>query len=230
MGANSSAPAEKEVLEQLDTIGQNHLVAGWTLDTPAADKQRFLTQVTQLNGSYPGGLKQYVENARKLLAESKAGVNPLEGWSPAVPDGAWLPYASNEFLEHEKFGLGELDGCCFVLVAGGLGERLGFSGIKVALPWQTTSGQTYLELYIRSILAMQGAAAMAKGKPVLLPLAIMVSDDTAARTEAMLKENDSFGMAPGQVCRTSAAVCSTPSPGRALTPFARAPAATVDDR
>ena len=74
MGANSSAPAEKEVLEQLDTIGQNHLVAGWTLDTPAADKQRFLTQVTQLNGSYPGGLKQYVENARKLLAESKAGV------------------------------------------------------------------------------------------------------------------------------------------------------------
>ena len=49
-------------------------------------------------------------------------------------------------------------GCAFVLVAGGLGERLGFSGIKVALPWQITSGQTYIELYIRSILALQQEA------------------------------------------------------------------------
>ena len=94
------------------------------------------------------------------------------------------------------------------MVAGGLGERLGFSGIKVALPWQTSSGQTYLELYIRNILAMQQAASVSSGKSVQLPLAIMVSDDTAARTEALLKENDNFGIAAGQVRHTREGSCT----------------------
>lgn len=197
--AGSSAGTDAQSLKQLEAIGQGHLVADWTKDTLAADKKRFIDQVKQLNGSYPGGLKAYVANGRQLLADSKAGVNPLEGWVPSFPVGASLPFASTEFLEHEKVGLQEIDGCAFVLVAGGLGERLGFSGIKVALPWQITSGQTYLELYIRSILALQQRATKMKGKPVVLPLAIMVSDDTAARTDALLKENSNFGMADGQV-------------------------------
>ena len=201
MGATSSRGAvdDASILKQLSAIGQEHLTAAWNADTAAAEKQRFFTQVKQLENSYPGGLRSYVENSRRLLADSKAGVNPLEGWSPAVPDGAQLQFASKEFFEHEAVGLPELNGCGFVLVAGGLGERLGFSGIKVALPWQITSGQTYLELYIRSILAMQHAAETATGKPVRLPLAIMVSDDTAARTESLLREKDYFGMDPGQV-------------------------------
>ena len=37
----------------------------------------------QLDASYPGGIRQYITNARKLLAESKAGFNPLEGWVPS---------------------------------------------------------------------------------------------------------------------------------------------------
>lgn len=215
MGASGSASRgadDSSILKRLGEIGQQHLTASWTAETPAAEKDRFFTQVKQLETAYPGGLKSYVENSRRLLADSKAGVNPLEGWSPSVPDGAQLQFASEEFMEHESLGLPELDGCGFVLVAGGLGERLGFSGIKVALPWQTTSGQTYLELYIRSILAMQSTAAKATGKPVRLPLAIMVSDDTAARTEALLKEKDNFGMAPGQVRAACAAarLCSHP--------------------
>ena len=201
MGANSSRGAmdDAAIVKALDGIGQSHLTSAWTAETAAADKQRFFGQVKMLETAYPGGLRGYVENSRRLLADSKAGVNPLEGWSPSVPEGAWLSFASDEFLDHEKLGMKEIGGTSFVLVAGGLGERLGFSGIKVALPWQTTSGQTYIELYIRSILAMQQAASVATGKPVVLPLAIMVSDDTAARTDALLKEHDNFGMAPGQV-------------------------------
>ena len=225
MGANSSRGAgdEADILKRLDAIGQSHLTEKWDADTSAEDKKRFLAQVTQLDGSYPGGLKQYVGNARTLLADSKAGVNPLDGWSPAVPEGAWLPFASDTFMDHETDGLKELDGCSFVMVAGGLGERLGFSGIKVALPWQTTSGQTYLEVYIRSILAMQAAASAAKGTPVLLPLAIMVSGDTAARTEAMLNENNNFGMAPGQVRFPCAGIACAPRAPRRSTSAPRVP-------
>lgn len=34
----------------------------------------------------------------------------------------------------------------FVLVAGGLGERLGYSGIKVALPTELASGSCFLQV------------------------------------------------------------------------------------
>ena len=184
----------------LTALGQEHLFGAWAPEGQATeDKERFLAQAAQLDSTYPGGLKAYVANARSLLADSKSGVNPLEGWTPEVPAGTTLKFDTPEFAEHEEVGLQELDGCAFVLVAGGLGERLGFSGIKVALPYNTTSNECYLQLYIASILAMQRRAAEAKGVAVQLPLAIMVSDDTAAATEALLRANDFFGMEPAQV-------------------------------
>ena len=168
----------KEMRATLDELGQGHLFAQWSEggDSAKANEARFFEQMEALDASYPGGLKAYVANARQLLAESKSGVNPLEGWTPKVPTGTSLRFASSEYLEHEQVGVEELDGCSFVLVAGGLGERLGFSGIKVALPYQISTGDCYLQLYIGSILALQRRAAEATGKPVLLPLAIMLSE------------------------------------------------------
>ena len=83
-----------------------------------------------------------------------------------------------------------------MLVAGGLGERLGYSGIKVALPTESATGTCYLQLYAESILALQARAGKACGP---LPLAIMTSDDTHARTQALLAEHGNFGLADGQV-------------------------------
>ena len=40
-----------------------------------------------MNNTYPGGLKLYVENARRLLKESALCVNPYEGFHPSVPVG-----------------------------------------------------------------------------------------------------------------------------------------------
>jgi UDP-sugar pyrophosphorylase len=34
----------------------------------------------------------------------------------------------------EAIGVKELENTCFVIIAGGLGERLGYSGIKLSLP------------------------------------------------------------------------------------------------
>jgi len=40
------------------------------------------------------------------------------------------------------------------LVAGGLGERLGYDGIKVALPIELATQKTFLEYYCQYILAL----------------------------------------------------------------------------
>jgi hypothetical protein len=77
-------------------------------------------------------------------------------------------------------------------------------GIKVSLPCESATGTCFLELYCQSILALQEASgAAAAGRA--LPLAIMTSDDTHARTEALLQQHNFFGMKPGQV--SSAVLC-----------------------
>ena len=59
-----------------------------------------------------------------------------------------------EFDEMEELGLQELSKLCFVLIAGGLGERLGFSGIKISLPVCTIDDDySYMKYYSQYVLA-----------------------------------------------------------------------------
>jgi len=110
--------------------------------------------------------------------------------------GETLSYGSDAFCDLERLGLEQAAGAAFVLVAGGLGERLGYSGIKVALPTESATGTCYLQLYAESILALQ---ARAGGSCGALPLAIMTSDDTHARTQALLATHANFGLLDSQI-------------------------------
>ena len=66
-----------------------------------------------------------------------------------------IDFNTTEFHALEADGLKELMYGGFVLVAGGLGERLGFDGIKVSLPTEIFSELSYLGFYIAKILAIQ---------------------------------------------------------------------------
>jgi len=44
-----------------------------------------------------------------------------------VPAGVTLEYGSDDFVSHEDAGIRAFRDCAVVLVAGGLGERLGYS-------------------------------------------------------------------------------------------------------
>lgn len=181
---------------------QLHLFEKWT--APHADseaenrkKREFMKQLERMDRAYSdGGLVGYIRNAKILLEKSKQGLNPLDGWSPSVPQGQMFQLGSPEYSEYEAAGLAELGKCGFVLVAGGLGERLGYSGIKVALPVELATGTTYLQYYIEIILAIQTRYA---NKGVKLPLCIMVSNDTIQGTLHLLKENNNFGMDDDQI-------------------------------
>ncbi|GIL88648.1 hypothetical protein Vretimale_17244 [Volvox reticuliferus] len=187
---------DRVLVSQLLDLGQAHLFEGWP--DPGTDdesKRRMLDQLRILDASYHGGIAAYVRNARKLLQESRDGINPFEGYVPSVPTGATLDFASLEFMELEGEGLREAGHAAFVLVAGGLGERLGYSGIKVALPCESATCTPFLGLYIASILALQARA----GNGRRLPLAIMTSDDTHGRTLELLRKNNYFGMDEDQI-------------------------------
>lgn len=55
-----------------------------------------------------------------------------------VPSGENLTFGDENFIEMEKRGVVEARKAAFVLVAGGLGERLGYNGIKVNI-WRIVS-------------------------------------------------------------------------------------------
>jgi UDP-sugar pyrophosphorylase len=197
---------ERELASMLVEIGQEHLFASWSPPGENDDqKHTFFQQVKALHGSYmpqQGGLRAYVSNAQKLLADSKNGVNPLDGWSPEVPKGISITPITDDFAAYDEMGTKDVACCGFVLVAGGLGERLGYNGIKIELPTETTTGMCYIELYCRQILAMQARYSVKTSDGVAaqpIPLAIMVSDDTGDKTVALLARHHNFGMADGQI-------------------------------
>ena len=75
----------------------------------------------------------------------------------------------------ESRGILEFAHTGFVLVAGGLGERLEYNDIKVKLPVQITTEQCYLSLFISRLLAYEARSKAMWGKDVHIPLFIMTS-------------------------------------------------------
>lgn len=239
LGSNLSllGAEEMRLASLLVSIGQGHIFDGWP---PAGkrdeEKRALFAQLATLEASYPGGMRAYYNNAKKLLADAKEGKNPLEGvprdpcngraarrriaaalrltgssararaaravvaaragWTPEVPTGQRVSAGSEQFLALEKVGMDVVGQTGFVLVAGGLGERLGYNGIKIALPVDSISGKSFMQWYAEFILAYQSRACKAGAS---IPLAIMTSDDTHAHTQEFLEAHDFFGLRRSQV-------------------------------
>ena len=125
--------AQRSLLEDLcsEEFGQSHLLDAYGKDGDDEKLRGLCEQLLKLDGGYPGGLRSYVTKAKKLLQDSKDGVNPLSGWAPSVPQGESFEIGTDKYRETEERGMKLLGDVGFVLVAGGLGERLGYNGAKV---------------------------------------------------------------------------------------------------
>ncbi len=193
-GADLVSPADASLACALLEEGQFHLYADW--DGPGvrdAEKRHFLKTLATAHGAYPGGLPSYIANARKLLAEASAGGNPFEGCSPEQPDLVDLSGFGAAYDEAEAVGLKCFAHSAVVLVAGGLGERLGYHGIKLDIPVEVTRSTTYLAHYAGVVRA----ASQRLGRQI--PLVIMTSRETDDGTRATLSANGNFGLVDGQI-------------------------------
>lgn len=177
-----------------DEMGQSHLFAGWESASPQ-DKRRLLAQVLQMDARYPEdaagmrGLAAYIAHARRLLADSAADKSPFEGFAVGVPEGERIRIGSDAFRDDERAGAALLRSSVFVLVAGGLGERLGFHGIKVSLPAETLGGASFLCTYATSLAAIRERCGVAAP-----PLVVMTSADTHDQTVTLLEAHGYFGL------------------------------------
>lgn len=123
---------QQKLVATLLTINQEHLFQDWPARGTDDDKKiTFISQLQAVDSTYMGGIESYVNKAKKLLASAAIGENPFDGFTPSVPSGEDLLFGDDEYRMMEKLGSEAAGKLAFVLVAGGLGERLGFSGIKV---------------------------------------------------------------------------------------------------
>jgi UDP-sugar pyrophosphorylase len=151
-----------------------------------------VSQLRHFDRAYAGGIASYIQHAKALLSDS--AVHPFQDFHPDIP-AVEVVNAEDvcQLKALEAIGLSELSKCCFVLVAGGLGERLHYSRAKVTLPIEVTTHTSYLEFYVQSILAYQDRIKTP------LPLVVMTSEVTHADTLQLLEAHDYFGMNRSQL-------------------------------
>lgn len=194
-----------QAIHILEDCGHQEELIGVIRNRKNADDQEAISrQIIKLNQVTPTGMKNYLERGRNLLEDSRRGVNPFANYRPEVPTGRYLKPGEPEMDHYEELGLRELHKTGFVLIAGGLGERLGYSGIKIDLPVCTIQRDyCYLKYYAQYALACRDRALqhvpVKERANFYVPFCIMTSDDTYDRTIALLERNNYFGLGKDRV-------------------------------
>lgn len=219
--------------KELMALGQGFLFSADTTDDGMATPHdaALLDELHALRKTYPGGVVAYIKSAKALLSgKGAAGAEEIVGVTN--PPASLMQYAPNlcvsaadqpdefkKLIELEQIGHTLLKDTVFVLVAGGLGERLGYPSIKVGLPVETATFRTYLELYFAWFAKVGRQGMMGGGgdlfcyphdddphggtmptmKPPMNPIIIMTSEDTHSLTERLLESSKYFGYDPSRV-------------------------------
>ena len=186
----------ESVINLLEELGQKEIISKFKKASKQEQKE-FIAQIIRLDKACRGGIKDYLKRAKILLEKSKSKENNFQDYIIEVPDDIpHLDIGSEEFYELDQLGFNQLKDTVFVLVAGGLGERLGYKGIKIGLQNELVTLRTYIEVYTDFIKAYEDR--IRKKEEVssnwFIPFCIMTSGDTHDKTISLLKSNKNFGM------------------------------------
>ena len=190
----------KQVLDLLKELNQPEIIEKYNKSNEEEQKS-FIEQFNSLEKATPGGIKDYLKRAKILLEDSKNNVNPFKEYTPEVPLGFDVKVGSEQFYELDKLGFEQIENTVFVLVAGGLGERLGYPDIKIGIETDLITLRKFIEIYIDYIKAFEDRIKRNKktDDKWFIPLCIMTSDDTNDKTIALLQKYKNFGLKEDQI-------------------------------
>ena len=191
---------ESQILDLLKELNQIEIIEKYKISNEE-EKKNFIEQFNYLQKATPGGIKDYIKRAKILLEESKNNINPFKDYTPEVPLGFDIKVGSDQFYELDKLGFEQIENTVFVLVAGGLGERLGYPDIKIGIETDLITKRKFIEIYIEYIKAFENRIKKNKKKDEnwFIPLCIMTSDDTHNKTLELLNKNKNFGLKENQI-------------------------------
>ena len=193
---------ESTMLSLLKELDQQEILTRYEKSTQE-EKKQFLTHFNYIESTCPGGVKDYIKRAKVLLENSKNNVNPFGDFTPSIPTGFNINVGDQQFLELDKIGMEQIKDTVFVMVAGGLGERLGYPSIKIGIQTDLITLRPFIQVYIDIIKAYEDRVHKNKNlqldKNWCIPLCIMTSGDTHDKTVQLLEENNNFGLKKNQI-------------------------------
>jgi UDP-N-acetylglucosamine/UDP-N-acetylgalactosamine diphosphorylase len=175
---------------KLAPIGQEHLLAFWE-ELGAAERKQLARQIDEID------LELFRELQAEFRGSQDKGGDETSKWAalaaladspPAMRlDGSGVPFSQDaarakgaEILRAGQVGM--------ILVAGGLGTRLGFDQPKGMFPLGPLSGRTLFQILIEQL------RAVSQRYGVRIPLYVMTSPATDEATRKYLEENQWFGL------------------------------------
>src|SRR5262245_19889793 len=196
MDDSASESRRRELLAKLAPIGQELLLAFWERLDPNG-RQRLSAQIDEIDP----------ELFRELQAESrgnqKSGASENSKWAALAakaqaPPAMRLDGSGVRFSQAEARGKGaevlRAGKVGMILVAGGLGTRLGFDQPKGMFPIGPLSERTLFQVLLEQL------QASSRRYGARIPLYVMTSPATDEVTRAYLAEHRWFGL-PAEVAR-----------------------------
>jgi UDP-N-acetylglucosamine/UDP-N-acetylgalactosamine diphosphorylase len=191
MTADEAAVQRKgELLKKLAPLGQEHLLAFWD-ELTAVEREQLGRQIDEIDA------RLFRELQAEFRGHEAAGRDEKSKWAdlaaraespPALRlDGSGASFSAGEARDRGAAALaaGEVG---MILVAGGLGTRLGFDQPKGLFELGPLSNRTLFQILFESLQAV----GRRYGKSV--PLYIMTSPATDEVTRRFLAEHDWFGL------------------------------------
>src|SRR5688500_5816157 len=181
---------KQRLLAHLRPIGQEHLLAFWD-QLDEGQRQQLARQIEAID---PDVFREVQEQHRR---DAASGAGDKSHWArlaaaaqspPAMRlDGSGAAFSQDDARRRgaERLRAGKLG---MILVAGGLGTRLGFDQPKGMFPIGPLSGRTLFQVLIEQLLAV------GERHGISIPLDIMTSPATDDATRAFLREHQNFGL------------------------------------
>jgi UDP-N-acetylglucosamine/UDP-N-acetylgalactosamine diphosphorylase len=191
MSLNSAAGNDSALKAKVAALQQQHLLAYWSELTPA-EQTRLARQIAEIDeGDYrqlsSASLAEGDEQATQSALAERALPPPafrLDGSGASFSRDA-ARAAGQDALRGGKIGM--------MLVAGGLGTRLGFDQPKGMFELGPISKRTLFEMFCQQLLAIRKRY----GAPI--PLYVMTSPFTDSETAQFLAEHQYFGLPAADV-------------------------------
>lgn len=185
-----------QLLQKLAQIGQQHLIAFWDRLT-TAQRRHLASQVDALDPQLFCDLQAEFQRDKQTGGDAKSKWAAIAAKAEPPPamrlDGSGVRFTPDaaravgaELLRSGQIGM--------ILVAGGLGTRLGFDQPKGMLPIGPLSKRTLFQVLLEQLLAVT------RRYNVRVPLYVMTSPATDEITRKYLANNRWFGL-PLEDCR-----------------------------
>jgi UDP-N-acetylglucosamine/UDP-N-acetylgalactosamine diphosphorylase len=190
MEESATVPSVDQLRQMLRPVGQEHLVKFWD-ELDAAERRQLAGQIAEIDFDALTKLRrQYGGLARESTSDETpwATLAQRAEAPPAVRlDGSGLPCSTEEARQRgeEALRAGQIG---MILVAGGLGTRLGFDRPKGMFQLGPLSRRPLFQILIDHLRAV----SRRYGKPI--PLYVMTSEATDAETRAFFAEHANFGL------------------------------------